>query len=196
MSERQRKRIPANAMIGIVGWKKSGKTTLSVRLISEFTKRGLRVASIKHAHDSFQIDEGETDSARHRRAGAPRVAVVSRHRWAMITELDEGEPEPDFADVAAAIGPADLIVVEGYKSAPIPKVEARRSKSVTRRPLAPDDPNIIAIASDHNVGPQSVPVFELDDVATIADFILAKLNKTDEAQQGAAVVVDDDCAVD
>ena len=81
-------------IIGIAGWKKSGKTTLVTRLIAEFTARGLKVATVKHAHHDFQIDEGETDSARHRRAGASQVAVVSSKRWALINELD-GASEPD-----------------------------------------------------------------------------------------------------
>ena len=71
-------------VIGIAGWKKSGKTTLAVRLIEEFTRRGLEVATVKHAHHNFQIDDAETDSARHRRAGAAQVAVVSAKRWALI----------------------------------------------------------------------------------------------------------------
>src|SRR5256885_16094410 len=112
-------------IIGIAGWKKSGKTTLVVRLIEEFTRRGLKVASVKHAHHDFQIDDAETDSARHRRAGASQVAVVSAKRWALIAEL-EGAPEPDLAQIVAWLGPCDLVIVEGYKSVPIPKIEARR----------------------------------------------------------------------
>src|SRR5215470_4077794 len=97
-------------VIGIAGWKNSGKTTLVTRLIAELTQRGLKVATVKHAHHSFQIDEAETDSARHRRAGATQVAVVSRDRWAMITEL-EGAPEPELAEVVARLEPCDLVLV-------------------------------------------------------------------------------------
>lgn len=157
-------------VIGIAGWKKSGKTTLTVRLVTEFTRRGLRVATVKHAHDEFQIDDGETDSARHRRAGAAQVAVVSGRRWALVTELD-GVPEPNFDEVIACLGPADLIIVEGYKTAPIPKIEARRSAQLYKRPLAPDDPLVIAIAADHAVDGTTLPVFGLDDVTAIADHI-------------------------
>ena len=89
--------VPA---VAIVGWKKSGKTTLTVRLVEELTRRGHRVATVKHAHHAFQIDDAETDSARHRRAGAQQVAVVSSERWAIVRELS-GAPEPDFADVLA-----------------------------------------------------------------------------------------------
>jgi molybdopterin-guanine dinucleotide biosynthesis protein B len=156
-------------IIGIAGWKKSGKTTLTVRLVEEFTRRGLRVATVKHAHHEFQIDDGDTDSARHRRAGAAQVAVVSGKRWALMTEL-RGAPEPNFEEVIAALGPADLIVVEGYKTAPIPKIEARRSESITKRPLADEDPLVFAIAADHPVDSR-LPVFALDDIGAIADLI-------------------------
>ena len=161
-------------IIGIAGWKKSGKTTLTVRLVEEFTRRGLRVATVKHAHHDFQIDDAETDSARHRRAGASQVAVVSRDRWAIVTEL-AGAPEPDFAEVIVLLAPADLIIVEGYKSQPIPKIEARRTASFTRTPMAPADPNVIAIAADHPTESAGLPLFTLDDITGIADLIAATL---------------------
>ena len=161
-------------LIGVAGWKNSGKTTLAVRLIEEFTRRGLRVASVKHAHHAFQIDDGETDSARHRRAGSQQVAIVSSQRWALVTEL-AGTPEPDFADVLASLAPCDLVIVEGYKSAAIPKIEARRLASSDRRPLSDDDPCVIAIAADHEVEGSTLPVFGLDDIVVIADFIAARL---------------------
>jgi molybdopterin-guanine dinucleotide biosynthesis protein B len=164
----------APLLVGIVGWKKSGKTTLAVRLIEEFTARGLRVSSIKHAHHAFQIDDGDTDSARHRRAGAGQVAIVSAARWALVTELGDA-PEPDFADVVAKLEPCDLIVVEGYKSARIPKIEARRLEARELRPLAPDDSMIFAIAADHASGDTHLPVFALDDIVRIADCIELRL---------------------
>lgn len=157
-------------VIGIAGWKKSGKTTLAVRLIAEFTRRGLKVATVKHAHHDFQIDDAETDSARHRRAGASQVAVVSVKRWAVVSEL-QGAPEPDLAQVIAWLGPCDLVIVEGYKSSPIPKIEARRSAALGSEPLADKDPGIIAIAADHAAEGRGRPVFALDDVVGVADFI-------------------------
>lgn len=161
-------------LIGIAGWKNSGKTTLAVRLIGEFSRRGLNVSSVKHAHHAFQIDDGETDSARHRRAGSGQVAIVSAARWALVTELRDA-PEPDFADVIAALAPCDLIIVEGYKSAAIPKVEARRRDAREQRPLSADDPNVIAVAADHTISGERVPVFALDDIPAIADFIATHL---------------------
>jgi molybdopterin-guanine dinucleotide biosynthesis adapter protein len=161
-------------VIGIAGWKKSGKTTLVVGLVEEFTRRGLKVATVKHAHHNFQIDDGETDSARHRRAGASQVAVVSAKRWALIGEL-AGAPEPELAEVIGWLGPCDLVIVEGYKSAPIPKIEVRRNAASSQEPLAGRVPNVIAIAADHALDAHGVPVFSLDDIAGISDFIAAAL---------------------
>jgi molybdopterin-guanine dinucleotide biosynthesis protein B len=161
-------------VIGIAGWKKSGKTTLVVRLIEEFTRRGLKVASVKHAHHDFQVDDAETDSARHRRAGAGQVAVVSAKRWALISELD-GAPEPDLDQVIAWLGPCDLVIVEGYKSATIPKIEARRQEAFGTEKLADADPNVIAIATDHAADGGGLPVFALDDISAIANLISASI---------------------
>lgn len=161
-------------IIGIAGWKKSGKTTLTVRLIEEFSRRGFKVASVKHAHHGFQIDDAETDSARHRRAGAGEVAVLSGKRWAIMHEL-KNEPEPDFEEVISWLSPADLIIVEGYKTAAIPKIEARRTASLTKKQLVDEDPLVIAIAADHHVENARVPVFSLDSVAEIADHIAATI---------------------
>ncbi len=158
-------------VIGVAGWKNSGKTTLTVRLVEEFVRRGLKVATVKHAHHSFRIDDEDTDSARHRRAGAGQVAIVSSERVALVTELS-GRGEPNFPDVIDMLAPCDLIVVEGYKTAPILKVEARRGASRTKQPLAATDPNVIAIAADHAVTDAgAVPVFALDDVEGIADLV-------------------------
>ena len=165
-------------IIGIAGWKKSGKTTLTTRLVAAFTRRGLKVATVKHAHHAFQIDDGETDSARHRRAGARQVAIVSGARWAIVTELD-GAPEPNFEEIVAALEPADLVIVEGYKSAPIPKIEARREASWTKRSLAAEDPRVIAIAADHDVSGESVPVYALDDIGGLVALIDATVGPLD-----------------
>lgn len=157
-------------VFGVCGWKKSGKTTLATRLIAEMTRRGYRVHSVKHAHHDFQVDDKETDSARHRRAGAREVAVIGSKRWAIIHEIDN-EPEPSLDEVLSWLSPADLVLVEGYKREAIPKLEARRSAQPDPRPLAPDDPMIVAIAADHEVTGVGIPVFALDDIAAIASFI-------------------------
>ena len=157
-------------VIGIAGWKGSGKTTLTVRLVQEFRRRGLRVAAVKHAHHKFEIDGGETDSARHRRAGAAQVAIVSSTQWAIVNQLG-GAPEPSLDEVLHKLEPADLVIVEGYKSAPIPKIEVRRAGTVMHRPLAPTDTHVIAIATDRPIDEQSLPTFGLDDIAALAEFI-------------------------
>lgn len=187
MTKRPLTHAPTGApIIGIVGWKKSGKTTLTIRLVEEFTRRGFRVATIKHAHHHFRIDDEETDSARHRRAGAHQVAIVSSRRWAIVTELGD-RPEPDFPDVIAALGEADLIIVEGYKSAPIRKIEARRQQSFERTPLAEHDPLVVAIAADHPVNAGALPVFSLDAITSLADFIAEVTGLTHTANgQGEA----------
>jgi len=157
-------------VVGIVGWKNSGKTTLTVRLVEEFAKRGLKVSTIKHAHHNFSVDEGTADSARHRTAGAGEVAVVSPERWAIIGEL-RGQPEPDFSEVLGKLSPCDLVLVEGYKSHPIPKIEARRSASADTRSIAAQDMMVLAVAADHIVESGHRPSFDLDDIAGIADFL-------------------------
>jgi molybdopterin-guanine dinucleotide biosynthesis protein B len=172
-------------IIGIAGWKKSGKTTLVTRLIAELTGRGFKVATVKHAHHDFQIDEKETDSARHRLAGAAQVAVVSSKRWALINEL-QGGPEPPLRQVISWLGPCELIIVEGYKAAAIPKIETRRRDAASRLPLADGDPNVIAIAADHHVDAGALPVFMLDDVAAIADFIARAVGLPQRARAAVA----------
>jgi molybdopterin-guanine dinucleotide biosynthesis adapter protein len=165
--------VPSHSpVIGIAGWKNSGKTTLACSLVAEFTRRGLRVATVKHAHHAFTIDDGPTDSARHRRAGAAQVAVVSAARVAVIEELGDGA-EPPLGEIIARLQPCDLIVVEGYKRAGIPKIEARRSAQLEKRPLAEGDPWVRAVAADHPVAESRLPVFGLDDIAGLADFIAA-----------------------
>jgi molybdopterin-guanine dinucleotide biosynthesis adapter protein len=165
----------APRIFGIAGWKNSGKTGLMVRLITEFTERGYRVSTVKHAHHDFDIDKVGADSFRHREAGAQEVTIVSGTRFAIMHEL-RGAPEPDFADILARLAPCDLILVEGYKREPIPKVEARRLESANREPLAPQDPHIIAIAADHPVdNAGKLAVFDLDDTQAIADFIAASV---------------------
>ncbi len=162
-------------VFGITGWKNSGKTTLTERLVAEFCARGLTVATVKHAHHDFDVDKEGTDSFRHRAAGAGEVAIVSGRRWALMHEL-RGEREPSLAEIVARLSPCDLILVEGYKRGDHPKIETRRVDARDRQPLGPASPNILAIASDHPLPDERLPVFELDDVTGIADFIADALN--------------------
>jgi molybdopterin-guanine dinucleotide biosynthesis protein B len=164
-------------VFGIVGWKNSGKTGLTVRLTEEFTRRGLRVSTIKHAHHAFDIDKPGADSFRHREAGAHEVAIVSGTRFAVMHEL-RGDPEPTLDDILARLEPADLVLIEGYKREAVPKIEARRLQARDRAPLWPDDPHVAAIAADHPVTDAERPVFDLDDTVAIADFITQVLGLT------------------
>lgn len=157
-------------IFGITGWKNSGKTTLTVRLVEELTRRGWRISTVKHAHHDFDIDIEGTDSFRHRKAGAGEVAIVSARRWALMHEL-QGEEEPSLTQIIERLAPCDLVLVEGYKRSPHKKIEARRRDGRKGERLSPDDPNVVAVASDHPAPEESVPVFDLDDIPNIADFI-------------------------
>ncbi|CAN7344960.1 molybdopterin-guanine dinucleotide biosynthesis protein B [Aminobacter sp. LjRoot7] len=157
-------------VFGITGWKNSGKTTLTERLVTELVGRGWRVSTIKHAHHDFDIDKPGADSFRHREAGATEVAIVSGRRWALMHEL-RNETEPTLDEVLARIAPCDLVLVEGYKREHHLKIEARRLEAKDRSPLTLNDPSIIAIASDHPVEGEQVPVFGIDDITAIADFV-------------------------
>ncbi|MBO6758871.1 MAG: molybdopterin-guanine dinucleotide biosynthesis protein B [Roseibium sp.] len=159
-----------NRIFGITGWKNSGKTQLVTRLVAEFTQRGYRVSTVKHAHHNFDIDRPGADSYRHREAGASEVALVSGRRWALMHELRE-ETEPPLDAILARLAPCDLVIIEGYKRENHPKIEARRVDSRNKEPLAPIDPNIMAIAADHALPGETLPVFDLDDVPAMADFI-------------------------
>lgn len=163
-------------VFGVVGWKKSGKTTLVADLIAEFTRRGFVVAAMKHAHHAFDIDQPGRDSYKLREAGARQVAIGSARRWALMTELREDEEEPPFAELLANIGPCDLVLVEGWKGTPIPKIEARSTRTLTREPLAKDDPQIVAIAADAETDAGGLAVFRIGDIAAIADFIAGHLD--------------------
>jgi len=161
-------------IFGIAGWKNSGKTGLAVRLVSELIARGYTVSTIKHAHHDFDIDKIGADSFRHREAGAHEVTIVSGTRYAIMHEL-RGAPEPSLAEVLARLAPCDIVLIEGYKREPVPKIEARRLDAKSREPLAPTDPHIVAIAADHPVADTSLPTFDLNLTADIADFVLAEL---------------------
>ncbi|WP_213395537.1 molybdopterin-guanine dinucleotide biosynthesis protein B [Yoonia sp.] len=157
---------------GIVGYKNAGKTGLMERLVTEITGRGISVSTLKHAHHTFDVDHPGKDSYRHRQAGAQQVLLASGTRWALMSEL-RGAAEPPLADLLRLLSPVDLVLVEGYKRDAHPKVEAFRA--VTGNPLiAPDDPTVRAVASDTALTLDR-PVFDLDDTATIADFILSEV---------------------
>ena len=159
-------------MFGFAGWSGSGKTTLIEKLIPRFARSSLRVSLIKHAHHTFDVDQPGKDSYRHRHAGAAEVLVTSSRRWVLMHEL-RGAPEPPLDSHLARLSPCDLVIVEGFKHAPIPKLEVWRA--VTGEGLLhPQDPHIVAVASDAQLETK-LPLLDLNDDATIADFIVRHL---------------------
>jgi molybdopterin-guanine dinucleotide biosynthesis protein B len=156
-------------VFGIAGWSGSGKTTLIEKLVPQFTRRGLAVSVIKHAHHGFDLDRPGKDSYRHREAGATRVLMLSTDRWVLMNEL-RGAPEPDLEAQLALLAPCDVVLIEGFKAAAVPKVEIYRTAN-GKPPLWPENPHVVAVASD--IVPECpLPTFSLDDAASIADFIL------------------------
>lgn len=157
---------------GVTGWKNAGKTGLMERLVAEITGRGFSVSTVKHAHHSFDVDQPGRDSHRHRMAGAREVLLASGQRLALMQEL-RGAPEPALKDLLARLSPVDLVLIEGYKREPHPKVEAFRVEPGNQL-IANGDSTIRAVASDTPLTLDR-PVFDLNDTGAIADFILAEV---------------------
>lgn len=156
-------------VFGFAGYSGSGKTTLIESLIPRFVQQGLKVSLIKHAHHGFDLDRPGKDSYRHREAGATEVFLVSHQRWVLMHELRE-QPEPTLEEQLAHMSPCDLVLVEGFKYTAIPKIEVHRSAN--GKPLIyPENPNVIAVASDVQVATQ-LPLFGLEDFDAIVEFIL------------------------
>lgn len=162
-------------VIGFCGYSGSGKTTLVEQLIARLRLAGLRVSVVKHAHHDFDIDHEGKDSWRHRQAGAFEVVIASNRRLAKIREYPALE-EPTVEQLVAELVDCDWVLVEGFKHAPLAKIEVWRA--ATGKPAQyPTDPFVIAIATDSaSVLPQptSLPVFDLDDADAIAQFIFAQ----------------------
>ncbi|MEP7069394.1 MAG: molybdopterin-guanine dinucleotide biosynthesis protein B [Usitatibacter sp.] len=159
-------------IIGIAGYSGSGKTTLIEKLIPVLVAEGLRVSLVKHAHHEFDVDQPGKDSYRHRHAGCTEVLVSSSKRWALMREL-RGDAEPSLDEQLEHLSACDLVIVEGYKSEPIAKVEVHRRASHTPY-LFPDDPHVVAIATDEPVD-SKLPQLDLDDAEGVARFILRHL---------------------
>jgi molybdopterin-guanine dinucleotide biosynthesis protein MobB len=160
-------------VIGVVGWKDNGKTTLVTRLVEHLSTAGLTVSTVKHAHHSVDPDQPGKDSWRHREAGAREVMLATARRFALFHEL-HGAAEPGLDELLQRMAPADLVIVEGFKRFPHPKIEAHRAARGMSL-LARADPTIIAVASDEPLTDLAVPVLALDDIAGIAGLIASKL---------------------
>ena len=156
-------------LVGLCGWSGAGKTTLLALLIPRFRLLGCSVSTIKHAHHGFDVDKPGKDSHVHREAGASEVLVASSRRWALIHELRD-ESEPSLSDLLYHLAPVDLVVVEGFKRDSHPKVEIHRA--ILGKPLLqPEDSYIKAVASDTQLD-VVVPVLNLNDPTSVADFLL------------------------
>jgi molybdopterin-guanine dinucleotide biosynthesis protein B len=132
-------------IIGLVGWSGSGKTTLLVELLPLLRSAGLSVSTVKHTHHGFDMDRPGKDSYRHREAGAHEVMVSGGKRWALLHEVTG--PEPALPDLLARMTPVDIVLVEGFKSHPFPKLEVHRP-ALGKPPIWPEQPDIVAVATD------------------------------------------------
>jgi molybdopterin-guanine dinucleotide biosynthesis protein B len=171
-------------IIGLAGWSGSGKTTLITKLIPRLIARGVLVSTLKHAHHGFDLDQPGKDSFFHRAAGATEVIISSAKRWAILHELRE-EPEWNLRSLVAKMSPVDLVLVEGFKRDAFPKLDIHRAAN--NKPLIhPEDPHIVAIASDIALPQAKVPVIDLNDIETIADLLLARAVPVDATQSAVA----------
>ena len=162
------------AVFGVTGWKNSGKTRLVAGLVSNLKSLGFVVSTVKHAHHGFDVDKPGTDSYAHREAGAQEVALVSGYRWVLMHEMRD-ESEPTLDEILAKLAPCDIVIIEGFKAYPHPKIEATRSKTKRDQPIWPNDPSIVAIASDYKIENSGRHHFDLNDISGISDFVLEHL---------------------
>jgi molybdopterin-guanine dinucleotide biosynthesis adapter protein len=158
--------------IAIAGYSGSGKTTLIERVIPCLVMEGFKVSLIKHAHHEFDVDQRGKDSWRHREAGASEVLVSSSNRWVLMHEL-RGVNEPTLDEQLKHLSPCDVVIVEGWKHHPIPKIEVHR-KLADRPLLFPNDTNVVAVATDESLATQ-LPQFDLNDAEGVAQFIITHL---------------------
>ena len=170
-------------VIGLAGWSGSGKTTLVTRVIPVLVRRGLKVATVKHAHHEFDLDKPGKDSWLHREAGASEVAIASSRRWALIHELRD-EPEPSLVEILNKLSPADLVIIEGFRYHQHPKLEVYRA-SVAKPLLHPEDDCIVAIATDQPMPHAPLPVLMLDDIEAIANVLQAEALPVDRVGQAS-----------
>jgi molybdopterin-guanine dinucleotide biosynthesis protein MobB len=159
-------------IIGLAGWSGSGKTTLITKLIPRLIARGVTVSTLKHAHHGFDLDQPGKDSFFHRAAGATEVIISSAKRWAILHELRE-EPEWNLRALVAKMSPVDLVLVEGFKRDAFPKLEIHRAAN-GKSLIHPEDPHVVAIASDVALPQAKVPVIDLNDIEAVADLLLER----------------------
>jgi molybdopterin-guanine dinucleotide biosynthesis protein MobB len=181
MYSRSRKASPPNALsamtfrkpvLGFAAFSGTGKTTLLIRLIPFLEQRGVRVALIKHAHHDFEIDRPGKDSYELRKAGARQVLVASERRSALMTDYVEPlEPRLESLVDQLALDAVDLVLVEGFRHVPFPKIELHRPSQ--KHPLlCREDASVIAVATDFPVNTDPLPRLDLNNPVMIGEFIL------------------------
>ena len=153
-------------IISIAGKSNAGKTTFAVKLIAELTRRGCRVGSVKHTHHDIDLDRKGKDSWRHKQAGAEATLVITDQQIALVKD----DQRPDMEKMHAYLPDMDLILAEGFKRQPLPKIEIFRTGGPHDYPLFLDHPDLIALVTDASFTP-SVPVFGLEDIGPVAEFI-------------------------
>lgn len=163
-------------VFGFAGYSGSGKTTLIENVIPVLVQRELRVSLVKHAHHAFDVDQPGKDSYRHRKAGASEVMLTSAKRWVLMHEIGD-QIEPELPQQLHRMSPADIVLVEGFKKQPIPKLEIHR-KAHGAPFLYLDDRHIIGIATDESID-TDLPQFALDDYRTIAEFVMVNAAQID-----------------
>ena len=157
-------------IIGVVGWKNTGKTTLIEKLINEFNKRNFSVSTIKHAHHNFSVDKQGTDSYRHFNAGTKETILASEQKWIKFSR-QKSNSKTNLPYLIEQIIPVDIVIVEGFKDSDHKKVEVVDSMS-SRKPLFEGDRTICGlIINQHKIQNTVLPQFERDEVQEICDFI-------------------------
>jgi len=157
-------------IIGVVGWKNSGKTTLIEKLINEFNSRSLTVSTIKHSHHNFSVDKRGTDSFRHFNAGTQETILSSKKKWIKFSrQLSVSKPNLPY--LITQISPVDIVIVEGFKDCDHIKLEVVDSLS-DRKLLYETDRTICGlITNQQKIQNSGLPQFQRDDVQKICDFI-------------------------
>ena len=161
--------------MGIIGWSGSGKTTLLVALLPLLRAQGLTVSTIKHTHHGFDMDRPGKDTYRHREAGAQEVLVASGTRWALLHEI-QGE-EPNLPYLLTKLEPVDLVLVEGFKAHPFPKLEVHRP-ALGKPPIWPDAPDVVAVATDSPLDAGDRALLPLNDPDAVMRWVFDRIVTT------------------